>query len=146
LDLKNKVLRVSNHEVPISVVKIVAENNVPENTSSVDLVYLKQISNNNTAFIMQMIEMFLQKTPEAIDEMNEKFQKQNWMEVSHIAHRMKPSYIYVGLKDIHKLLAEIEQCSKENPEPDKIHNLIEEVETKSRMAFEDLEKELVHLK
>ena len=56
------------------------ENDAPIGESGlqkIDLSYLKQVGGDNPAFILQMIEMFLQKTPVALEEMNEKFNQQN---------------------------------------------------------------------
>jgi len=112
----------------------------------IDLVYLKQVSGNNTEFIMQMIEMFLKNTPVALEEMNEKFKQQNWEELRNIAHKIKSTYTYVGLSDVQKLLAEIEQYSTSKTNLEKLPHLMEEVESKSKEAFKALEEELDHMK
>src|SRR6185369_13884798 len=125
------------------------ENPLPENKSlpdqldaKIDLSYLKEIADGNDAFIIEMIEMFLQKTPEALEKMNESFQKQNWEELRLIAHRIKPSYSYVGLPEIQITLAEIESCSHTKTDLEKIPQMISQVQQTSKSAFKDLEKEL----
>jgi PAS domain S-box-containing protein len=112
----------------------------------IDLSYLKQIGGDNPAFIMQMIEMFLQKTPIALEEMNEKFKAQNWNDLKDIAHRIKPSYTYVGLKQIHLMLAEIENNSITKTNLDSIPQLMSNVESQTQAAFKVLEEELLKLK
>ena len=112
----------------------------------IDLSYLKQVGGDNPAFIMQMIEMFLQKTPVALEEMNEKFNQQSWEDLKNIAHRIKPSYTYVGLGNIHKMLAEIEDNSSTKTNLDSLPDLINNVEMQSQMAFKALEAELIKLK
>ncbi len=112
----------------------------------IDLSYLQQIGGDNPAFIMQMIEMFLQKTPVALEEMNEKFNQQNWEDLKNIAHRIKPSYTYIGLGRIHKMLAEIEDNSSTKTNLESIPELINSVEIQSLEAFKALEAELIKLK
>ncbi|MCX6276203.1 MAG: response regulator [Bacteroidetes bacterium] len=112
----------------------------------IDLSYLKQVGGDNPAFIMQMIEMFLQKTPVALEEMNEKFNQQSWEDLKNIAHRIKPSYTYVGLGNIHKMLAEIEDNSSTKTNLDSLPDLLNNVEMQSQMAFKALEAELIKLK
>ena len=118
----------------------------PEFLPKIDLTYLKQIGGDNPDFLMQMIEMFIQKTPLALEEMNEKFKQQSWEDLRNIAHRIKPSYTYIGLKEIHNMLAEIEQCSVTQSNLDSISLLMSNVETQTQAAFRALEAELVKLR
>jgi CheY-like chemotaxis protein len=121
----------------------------PEPEMTINLSYLREVSGNNAEFITQMIELFLQKTPEALEEMNERFRQQNWEELRNIAHRIKPSYTYVGLAEIHKMLAEIEREALENHSQtnvDKVSTLISEVGSKSKEAFKALKEELGQIK
>ncbi len=122
------------------------ESGATETPTKIDLSYLKQIGGDNPAFMMQMIEMFLQKTPEALEEMNEKFKQQSWEDLRNVAHRIKPSYTYVGLGEIQKMLAEIENNSMTKTNLEAIPQLITQVEEQSRSAFKALEVELQKLK
>jgi len=114
--------------------------------TKIDLSYLRQIGGDNPAFVMQMIEMFLQKTPGALEEMNEKFKAQSWDDLKDIAHRIKPSYTYVGLKQIHGMLAEIENNSINKTNLHTISQLMNDVEMQSQAAFKALKAELRKLK
>src|SRR5207247_2105405 len=111
-------------------------------SEKIDLSYLKQIAEGNDAFIIEMIEMFLQKTPEALEKMNESFQEQNWEELRHIAHRIKPSYSYIGLPEVQLVLSEIESCSHAKTDLEKIPGMMLRVRQTSQTAFKDLEQEL----
>ncbi len=112
----------------------------------VDLCYLKQIAEGNQAFMIEMIEMFLQKTPEALESMHACYHQKNWEELRTIAHRIKPSYVYMGLNDTQKMLAEIELWNEGNPDTEKINGLMDSVKKASQWAFKELEKELIGLK
>jgi PAS domain S-box-containing protein len=119
---------------------------VSESDAKIDLSYLKEIAEGNDAFIIEMIETFLQKTPEALEKLNESFQKQNWEQLRLIAHRIKPSYSYVGLPEIQIMLSEIESCSLSKTDLEKIPVIISQVKHTSVSAFNDLKKELNGMK
>ncbi len=113
------------------------------NPPKINLTYLKQISDGNDAFIIEMIEMFLNKTPQALEEMEAHFRQQNWEELRHIAHRIKPSFVYIGLPDLQKTLAEIEQLTNGVPDrPMVIQELIQQVKKTSDSVFDQLRGEL----
>lgn len=113
----------------------------------IDLTYLKQIADGNDAFIIEMLEMFLNKTPQALEEMNTYFKEQNWQELRQIAHRIKPSFTYIGLPDIQKTLSEIERMTIETPEePQIVNDLLVRVDQVSCSIFSQLQQELRSLR
>ncbi len=110
--------------------------------SPINLTYLKQISGDNHAFFIEMIETFLNLTPEALDKMNECIQKQNWDELKNIAHRIKPSYAYLGLKDVQSTLTKIENWNNDSDDKNIIIELVSDLELCSKNAFKELRIEM----
>lgn len=110
--------------------------------SPINLTYLKQISGDNHAFFIEMIETFLNLTPEALDKMNECIQKQNWDELKNIAHRIKPSYAYLGLKDVQSTLTKIENWNNDSDDKNIITELVSDLELCSKNAFNELRIEM----
>ncbi len=109
----------------------------------INLTYLKSIADGNDGFIIEMIEMFLNKTPEALEKMEACFREKNWEELRQIAHRIKPSFGYVGLATTQQMLAEIEKLSEDpSGDPSRVGTLMGEVQQISRSAFSQLEQEL----
>jgi signal transduction histidine kinase/HPt (histidine-containing phosphotransfer) domain-containing protein len=159
-DLKTKLIALTTHKktssthtndpvsAPLNIEtgKSEKETQIETPSTKINLTYLKSIGGDNPEFIIQMIEMFLQKTPEALEEMDKKFAEQNWEDVRNIAHRIKPTYTYVGLSDIHKMLATIEKCCQAKENLETVPALIHDVETLSTVAFAELQKELKALK
>jgi signal transduction histidine kinase/HPt (histidine-containing phosphotransfer) domain-containing protein len=159
-DLKTKLIALTTHKktssthtsdpvsapLHIETGKSKKETQTETPSTKINLTYLKSIAGDNDEFIIQMIEMFLQKTPEALEEMEKKFKEQNWEDVRNIAHRIKPTYTYVGLSDIHKMLATIEKCCQAKENLETVPELIDKVETLSTLAFAELQKELLALK
>jgi HPt (histidine-containing phosphotransfer) domain-containing protein len=126
--------------------KSVKQSEAENPSMKINLAYLKQVAGDNQEFIIQMIEMFLQRTPEALHEMEEKFLTQSWEDLRNIAHRIKPTYTYVGLSDIHQVLSKIEKCCQTKTNLETISEMIEQVETLSETAFTELQKELNAMK
>ena len=112
----------------------------------INLSYLKRIAEGNDAFVIEMIEMFLNKTPLALEQMNECYRKKNWEELRKIIHRIKPSFAYVGMQDIQNILGKIELWNDEKGDVEFVSGLLNEVGLDSLKAFELLRKELVSLK
>lgn len=117
-----------------------------ETGGKIDLKYLRELSDGNDAFVIEMIEMFLNKTPVALEEMQACFEQQKWEELRQIAHRIKPSFGYIGLPATQQSLGEIERLSEETGQSPKLAQLMVLVESVSRSAFNQLEKELVSLR
>lgn len=137
----------SIHSSQVSFNRTPGERTAPTPLPRIDLSYLKQIADGNDAFIVEMIEMFLNKTPQALEEMNSYFQEQNWQELRQIAHRIKPSFTYIGLPDIQKTLAEIERLTIEPPqEPQTVNALLVKVDQVSGSIFTQLQQELRSLR
>lgn len=118
----------------------------PSGPWKINLSYLKQIADGNAEFVIEMIEMFLNKTPQALEEMQACFEKQNWEELRQIAHRIKPSFGYIGLPDTQKALGEIERLSEQHAAPEQVNQLMNEVQAVSKSAFAQLSQELVSMK
>jgi HPt (histidine-containing phosphotransfer) domain-containing protein len=80
--------------------------------------------------------------------MDEHFKRQNWEELRQIAHRIKPSFTYIGLPDIQKVLSEIERlASSKDIEPaNDVCELLGKVSNASRSVFIQLQQELATLR
>jgi len=64
------------------------ETNSKKNT---DLTYLKELSNGSNEFIVQMITIFLNETPAAVDKVEQYAKTSNWDALRAAVHKMKPS-------------------------------------------------------
>ena len=78
--------------------------------------------------------------------MKTSFEQKNWDSLRQIAHRIKPSFAYIGLPGTQKVLAEIEKLSEEANNPEKVDELMLEVDVVCDSVFSQLEKELLSLK
>ena len=112
----------------------------------INLTYLKQIADGNESFVIEMIEMFLNKTPEAIQEMNRHYTSRNWEEFKKIAHRIKPSFGYMGMPEIQKSLSWLENLEEKELLEIKVEKSLMEITARTNQAYSQLNVELNNLK
>ena len=74
--------------------------------------YLEEVSGGNQQFILEMLQIFLSRTPEAFEILRKSVQEEDWETIGFYAHKLKATYAYVGLEELKKVLIEIEQRAK----------------------------------
>jgi CheY-like chemotaxis protein len=107
-----------------------------------NMTFLKEISENNDQFYREFIQMFLTNTPNSIQDMIQAHQTQNWEALRQAAHKVKPSFNYVGLKDLNQAAAKIEEIAKQNANFDQLPALLKQINEVAAHAFVELEEEL----
>ncbi len=118
------------------------KNNKQVTSSNINLDYLKQLSGGNDKFFIELIETFLDMTPKALEKMNQSLVQKQWDELRGIAHRIKPSYGYVGLKEIQILLTKIEKWDSQKVKPELIQEHLVEIKSATEKAFVQLREAL----
>ena len=111
-----------------------------------DLNHLRKLADGNIGFVIEMVEMFLAKTPAEVELVENYYKNKDWDELRQIAHKIKPTFGYVGLKDIQATLATIENNCGSKTDLDKLKVLIDKVLQVSAKAFKELEEELAAMK
>lgn len=70
-----------------------------KNTEPLDLSYLRDMSGDSIEFMIEMLEMFKLQTPIYIEDLARALEEENWAKVSSCAHKIKPTFAYVGRED-----------------------------------------------
>ncbi len=96
--------------------------------SKIDLSYLEEVTGGNTDIIKEMLELFLSETPQQIQLIQEKCKLKEWQGVSAEAHKLKPTFLYVGLQESNEKLTKIEHGARNNQNLDELIELINSVE------------------
>ena len=120
------------------------EGNLMQSTTAnrfTDMHFLKELSDNNDQFYKDFLIMFLTNTPIAINAIKNAFVTNDWENLKLAAHKVKPSFNYVGLKELNALAAKIEAQAKEK-NPDNIPAMITRIEEVMAYAIKELESEL----
>jgi HPt (histidine-containing phosphotransfer) domain-containing protein len=86
---------------------------VEKNNSPLDLSYLRDMSGDSAEFMIEMIDMFKVQTPLYVSDLEQSIIAQDWAKASGFAHKIKPTFSYVGREDARALLQVIENNAKE---------------------------------
>lgn len=147
-DLKRTLLRLTGREYKInspcensSTSEVY--NSIPEQKLT-NLDSLKAMS-DDAEFIRDFIVLFLENMPESISKLQEAIASKDWNTISQIAHKIKPSMSYLGMKDMHALALDIETNTKQETNLDEIPEKVMTIIEVSKRAMKELELELTSL-
>ncbi|MDO7744155.1 MAG: Hpt domain-containing protein [Pedobacter sp.] len=87
--------------------------NTEKNNSPLDLSYLSDMSGDSAEFMIEMIDMFKVQTPLYVTDLEQAILAEDWAKTSGFAHKIKPTFSYVGREDARGLLQQIENNAKE---------------------------------
>jgi HPt (histidine-containing phosphotransfer) domain-containing protein len=107
-----------------------------------DLNYLKTTCGGSEEMVNQIVNMFLESTPELISEMKTSLAEENWEVLKRNAHKAKSSFLMIGAKITGKKLERIE-LGTENPTQTDLGDLVAEVENESDYIFKELKNALI---
>lgn len=100
--------------------------------SNFDIKYLETVSQGNTAFIIDMLNIFITKTPETFEILKKAIQEEDWQSVGFYAHKLKATYAYVGLEELKNTIVEIEQKAKNISDTHTISELFDFLENMTK--------------
>ncbi len=78
-----------------------------------DLSQLVELSRGDEEFVKNMVEIFLEHTPPALDEMLKGMADNDFTTVAKVAHRIKPSIESMGISQLDGVARDIELSAKE---------------------------------
>ncbi len=89
------------------------ENNKQDTTEKLDLSDLQAMAKGNKQFIREMAEIFVGQNPGDIAELESAIAAGDYEGISMVAHRMKTSIGFIGLKSLMQPLDDVEQLGKQ---------------------------------
>lgn len=107
----------------------------------IDLTYLKELSNGSNEFMTQMISIFIAQTPEALEIVDLHLQKGEWKLLKGVIHKMKPSFGFMGIKEIENNVSLVEKYCETETHLDELPSLIMKIKTVCLAALQELEIE-----
>lgn len=93
-----------------------------KNNEPLDLSYLRDMSGDSAEFMLEMLDAFQKQTPIYMDDLEKAILAENWKVASECAHKMKPTFYYIGREDARDHMQEIERNARELKEIDGIPN------------------------
>jgi CheY-like chemotaxis protein len=92
-------------------------------------------------FMVQLMNMFLEKTPEALLQMEQFVEIGNWKGISLIAHRIKSVFVCMGLTHLQKELLLIEESAKDQTNLENIPAMLAHLKTGCDEGYSQIIKE-----
>ena len=103
-----------------------------------DLSYLESMAEGDTDLISEMIEIFSTQVIEFSDLMQEYLEREDWQELSKLAHKSKSAVTIMGMKDLAEKLRKLEELAKEEKDVKSFPGYIEYFTAASREAVSEL--------
>lgn len=91
-----------------------------------DLTFIKEISDNDQAFINDVLNTFLTEMPKDIAQMNQALTDKDAVTIGKMAHKTKSTLQTLGLLELKELALKIEQLTKVVPVDSVIFSLSKE--------------------
>src|SRR6476620_10243130 len=115
--------------------------NMETNNKHIDLEYLKQISNGSSEFIFQMITVFTEEIPLEIAGMQKHVQNKDWKSLRAVAHKMKPSYSFMGVQQLEEMVSDLEEYSGSETHLEELPELVSKISSITEEVILELQEE-----
>ncbi len=110
-----------------------------------DLTYLIEVAQGSKEFIVEMLDKFLEQTEDSVAVLKQHIGTENLEEIRRLAHKLKPTFVIVGVQRIFELLKTIEGMA-ENSDKSGIKVIFADMLDLWNSVKADLEKESARLK
>ncbi len=84
-----------------------------KNNQPLDLSYLREMSGDSNDFIIEMLEAFQKQTPIYMADLENAIAAEDWKATSEFAHKIKPTFYYVGRDDAKEHMQVMERNARE---------------------------------
>ena len=111
-----------------------------------DLDYLRKLANGSDEFIIQMLTLFIEQTPDALQRMEKYSKEHNWELLAKVAHKMKPSIMFVGIKELEKEMKTVEDYASEKTHTEEIQQMVTHIRDVCNEAIAELKEEMMNFK
>lgn len=108
----------------------------------IDISQLEDLGGGSREFIAEMLQMYLEQVPAALDELNHAFSTGDFASAAAVSHRIKANFTYIGMQQISDSLSRIETMCKNQPGDNAIYEAFKQIEPIINHAMEDIRVEL----
>lgn len=110
-----------------------------------DLSYLSEMVGHDPVFMIEIFDTFINQTPFYIAELEDALSNENWVKVANCAHKIKPTFTYIGRNDVRDMVQSIEQNARDENTTDKISILVNDLKVILQKIYLQLEEAKVQL-
>ena len=86
---------------------------MPEFNNDLDLTFLYEIADGSNEFIVESITMFIDQSPDILQELGNALTACNWAEAALAAHKIKANLGFFGMLNSQSLIQQIESACKD---------------------------------
>jgi HPt (histidine-containing phosphotransfer) domain-containing protein len=108
----------------------------------INLDYLRVIAKGDEKFMATILELFIKNTPSAIDNIRRYFNASSWDDLMMEAHKIRPSFNFMGLKYLEDTARMIEQKAAKQKDITVVEELILILEKNMDRVYEQVNLEL----
>ncbi|MBC7615377.1 MAG: Hpt domain-containing protein [Pedobacter sp.] len=84
-----------------------------KNNQPLDLSYLREMSGDSSDFMIEMLDAFQKQTPIYMADLQNAIAQEDWKATSECAHKIKPTFYYVGREDARDHMQIMERNARE---------------------------------
>lgn len=117
-----------------------------KNEEPLNLSYLRDMSGDSADFMIEMLDAFQKQTPIYMADLQNAIEAENWKATSECAHKMKPTFYYVGREDARDHMQEIERNARELKDIENIPTAFEEAKSFVKILYKQLDDAREELK
>jgi HPt (histidine-containing phosphotransfer) domain-containing protein len=78
-----------------------------------DLAYLREMSDNSIDFMIEILDAFKEQTPIYMESLEKAVLDSDWKSVSECAHKIKPTFFYIGHPVARDFMQEMESNARD---------------------------------
>jgi HPt (histidine-containing phosphotransfer) domain-containing protein len=86
---------------------------MPDFNNDLDLTFLYEIADGSNEFIVESITMFIDQSPDILQELGNAIATGNWSEAALAAHKIKANLGFFGMLNSQALVQQIETACKD---------------------------------
>ena len=106
------------------------------------LNYIKELSSGNNEFVAEMIGIFIAQTPEILSNLQKAYSDREYEKVKFFAHKLKSSASIFEIGSLQDKLVLTEKSAVDNPTPEKLEPLVNNIVTTCENVIDGLKAEL----
>jgi HPt (histidine-containing phosphotransfer) domain-containing protein len=114
--------------------------NASKREKELDLGYLRQMSGDSAEFMIEMLDTLVEQIPGYLNDLRDAIVLKDWSAVSGFAHKVKPTFYYVGREDLRDCMQQIEINSKELLNLENMQIAMDEIDLEMKLVVSQIAK------
>ena len=105
----------------------------------INLQHIQNLGEGDTAFVRDLIDVFLQETPGLLNHLEKAAQMQDWKQAGLMIHQLKSNFALFGLEPLTQLSRQIEAGIKNQQSSQDLMTMVESLLQKTSAVYKPLE-------